>query len=143
MVAAAGREYEILIFRHDHFVRTIRRNIPPRAATREMALRQLATGWKINGCQVAAGELDRIGYANTLPAIEALRFAPGGDLWVARGRVADEPTMIDLFNPAGEYKGTLPRGTPFPVAFVDSDTYVTVEHGPAGHALTAYRLVRP
>ena len=68
------------------------------------------------------------GFAPVVPAISGLAVAPDGTLWVRRGRVNGEPEpAVDVYGADGEYTGTLPPGSPFPVAF-------------AGRA-TAYRVV--
>jgi len=49
--------------------------------------------------------------------------APDRSIWVRRGAVRgeSEPT-VDIFSSDGVYRGTLPSGSPFPVAFAGGAT---------------------
>lgn len=144
IVVAEEPAYSILVIRDGSVVRRIVRDIPARRVTREMALLELAAGWTVNGCQVdPEPALREMGHAEHLPAIAALRIAPSGEIWVKRGRVADEPALTDVFTPEGRYLGTLPVGTPYPDAFLSPDSFVTISTDEMDvPRLTAYRIVR-
>ncbi|HEX2211022.1 MAG TPA: 6-bladed beta-propeller [Longimicrobium sp.] len=59
------------------------------------------------------GEME---FADTIPALRALRVAPSGKLWIERtGPVVGEPGPIDLVTPEGQYLGTI-TGTALPDA---------------------------
>jgi hypothetical protein len=61
-------------------------------------------------------ELANMEFADTIPALQGLRVAPSGKLWVGRtGPVVGEPGPIDLVTPEGQYLGTI-TGTPLPDA---------------------------
>lgn len=62
-------------------------------------------------------ELANTVFADTIPALRALRVAPSGRIWVERtGPVVGEPGPIDLVTPEGQYLGTI-TGTRLPDAF--------------------------
>ncbi len=47
-------------------------------------------------------------FADTIPALQGLRVAPSGKLWIERtGPVVGEPGPIDLVTPEGQYLGTI------------------------------------
>lgn len=48
----------------------------------------------------------------------------GGD---SLGRHLRRPAVIDVPAPDGEYLGTLPEGTPWPVAFLSSRRFAAIE----------------
>jgi len=130
---ALNREYGYVIdvYEGDRRVRSIRRNLAPRNLTLKDAVRELGPtpGWIIGGrrCvfdpEVLAQER---GFYPQLQAIEQIRLAPDGYLWVTR-RELEENGPIDVFDPAGSYLGTLPAGTAFPVAFTGAGGVVTIE----------------
>ena len=58
-----------------------------------------------------------------MPAISGLAAAPDGSIWVRRSQVTGEgEPSIDVYGPDGAYTGTLPPGSPFPVAFAGRAT---------------------
>ncbi|MCL7960675.1 MAG: hypothetical protein M8861_10805 [marine benthic group bacterium] len=127
-----GPRYEVEVFRSGVLERRISRVEEPRPATRELALQEVAGGYELTApvrCRISPTELvEARGFAPVVPAISGLAVAPDGTLWVRRGRVNGEPEpAVDVYGADGAYTGTLPPGSPFPVAF-------------AGRA-TAYRVV--
>lgn len=127
--------------------RSVRRDIPPRPVTREMALRHVGEGVHFGAvdCTIPPAEaVQGYGYGEVLPSLEALSLSPGGEVWVLRGRVADEPGRTDVFGSDGAYLGTLPPGSPFPAAFLPDGRIVAVEMDPLDVPVVAvYRVIRP
>lgn len=113
--------------------RRVRRDVPPMPATREMALASVGEGMSIRtdaGERVCDPEevVEKRGHGEVVPATGALRVAPDGSLWVARHTVTeDEVPSIDVFDADGAYLGTLPEGTPLPVAFLPDGRPITSE----------------
>lgn len=46
---------------------------------------------------------------------------------VRRNALRGEQRSIDVLDPEGRYLGTLPEGSPFPIAFLSPDTLITEE----------------
>ncbi|HEX5829739.1 MAG TPA: 6-bladed beta-propeller [Gemmatimonadaceae bacterium] len=127
-----ARRYVVDVFDGPRLVASWRRDIAPRPATRELALREVGKGLSIRAmdtkCSISADEtLEKRGMAETLPAIAELRFAPDGTLWVSRGKVREEAPTVDVFSAEGDYLGTLPAGAPMPAAFLPNGDVVAVE----------------
>lgn len=123
LAVAYTTPYDIAIFEDGREVRRVRRDVPPRAATEELAVRQLGDGMSVRtegGVRVCEARevVQQQGFAPTIPAVGTLAIAPDGRLWVQHGGLNDEPKAIDLFDPDGEYIGTLPPGSPFPLLFL-------------------------
>lgn len=117
-----GPRYEVEVFRAGVLERTVSRVGEPRPATRELALQEVAGGYELTApvrCRISPTELvEARGFAPAVPAISGLAVAPDGTLWVRRGRVNGEAEpSIDVYGANGGYMGTLPPGSPFPVAF--------------------------
>jgi len=127
VVTATGPGYEFQLFRSGVHERTVSRTIAPREVTRELALQEVGDGLELTApvrCTVPAEELvDARGFAPVVPAIAGLAVAPDRSIWVRRGAVRgeSEPT-VDIFSSDGVYRGTLPSGSPFPVAFAGGAT---------------------
>ena len=122
VAVTAGPRYEIDVFRRGVMERRISRDREPRAATRELALQEAGDGLQLTApvqCRVPPAELvDARGFAAAVPAISDLAVAPDGSVWIRRGLVKGEgEPLIDVLAPDGVYSGTLPPGSPFPVAF--------------------------
>ncbi len=125
----------------------IERDHEPRRVTEEMALREAALDdaitWGTPGEQCTTTPTEAVrqwGYSEYLQPVQALRLAPGGYLWVLRGRVRDEPYAIDIFTTAGEYLGTV-DGIPMPVAFGPSGRMVVTETDEPGvQSIKVYQL---
>ena len=125
LAAVVDAEYDIRVFEAYRPVMRIKRTVARRRVTEEMAIRHVNASWKgrINSsCVVGAEEaVRRRGTAEYLQAVTDLHISPGGNLWALRGRVADEPRLTDVFGPGGEYLGTLPADSPFPLVMMSAD----------------------
>jgi len=123
IAAAAGPAYAVDIFTPaGRLVRSIRRDVPARAATAADAERWAAehpvvfTRGPGMECRIPAAEMvEKIGYADSLPAVGQVTLAPDGGLWVRRWSVTGRDGPIDVFDAAGAYVGTLPATFPFPI----------------------------
>jgi hypothetical protein len=62
-----------------------------------------------------------------MPAIGAVALDPRGRVWIQRGRVPGEEVPTDVFTLEGDYVGTLPAGSPFPIVFIGDDRIGSVE----------------
>ena len=129
---SAGTAYVVDVYESGQFRKRLRREVEPVPVTESMAVRQYPDGFKIGlpsgTCTADAAQMVRAqGYAAFLPSVANLRIAPGGDIWVLRGHVAEDPAEIDVWSSDGSYVGTLPAGTPFPVAFLADGSPVTIE----------------
>jgi hypothetical protein len=152
VAVTAGPRYEIAIFRRGVLERTIARDIAPLPASRELALSEAGDGVTLGApvaCRVSPEALvDRRGFEATIPVISGLAVAPDGTIWTTRGGLGDEgASRIDVFAASGEYLGTLPPGSPSPVAFAGGATdyrVVSIRSEEAGgDAIVIHRIVRP
>ncbi|HSK20393.1 MAG TPA: 6-bladed beta-propeller [Longimicrobiales bacterium] len=131
VAAAPEADYEIRIFDDGREVRRVRRAVEPRAATPELAARELGEGMRVRtdgGERVCRTDevVEQRGFAPVVPAIRRIALDPQGGMWVQRAGIADEPQPIDVFAPDGAYLGTLPQDTPFPAAFLPDGRYAAV-----------------
>jgi hypothetical protein len=123
LAVAASAAYDVAIFEEGREVRRIRRSLPPRATTERLAIEDLGEGMTVglgDGSQVVCDPrevVEKRGFAPVIPAVGRIAIDPRGTIWVERGGARDEPRAIDLFTSEGEYEGTLPEGTAFPLAF--------------------------
>lgn len=79
-------------------------------------------------CAIPADEVaEARGYAPVVPAIRSLIVAPNGELWIRRGGPFTDPPVIDVFDRTGEYLGTLPAGSPLPIAFTPSGGIAAID----------------
>lgn len=133
ILVAPAAEYRIDRYDGPRHAVSIRRDLPPRPATRELAVRQVGEDFKVGlgaagECKVpAARVVEEQGIADVLPAISRIRVAPNGTIWVQRYAVRGEIAPIDIISPDGEYIGTLPLGSPFPAAFLPEDRIAAIE----------------
>lgn len=130
VVPRAG--YLVDVYDGTRRVASIRRDVPPVPTTPEMATRELGEGltvrWSTNECTLDPREvIEKRGMAPVLPAISRVKLAPDGTIWVARGVVKGDTALVDVFSQTGEYRGTLPSGTPFPAAFFSNGDVVAIE----------------
>jgi hypothetical protein len=112
--------------------RSVRRDLPPRTASQEMAIAELGGDVRFHfgaPCTVPAVEVvEKRGFAEYAPWIRRVALAPDGSLWVERRAIGPHALgSIDLFNAAGVYLGTLPHDTPFPLAFPGPDLIAFAE----------------
>jgi len=127
-----GAEYRIDLYAGARLTASIRRDLEPRRATRELAIHYIGEDMKIGlptgECRVpAARVVEERGVADLIPAIGQIRIAPNGTTWVQRYAIRDEIAPIDIFSPDGEYLGTLPEGAPFPAAFLPDGQIAAIE----------------
>lgn len=132
MVAlTTGDAYEITVWSAGKRVRIIRRAVPPRAATKELAMQDLGEGQRMfigaRPCVLPAAEIvEQQGVAPTIPVIKRLAMATDGTLWVERYTVKGETPLRDIFDPTGNYLGTLSGEIPWPQAWLPDGRYVSV-----------------
>jgi len=123
IVIARNPAYVIDEYVGGRHVRSIRRNVPPRAATAELAQASIGDAFRV---RIEGGErvcdpaevVEQQGFAPYLPSIERMALSPGGHLWVQRYTVGKEPGPIDLFDADGRYVGTIADGSAFPIGFL-------------------------
>jgi hypothetical protein len=132
VAAAAGDGYRIDIWEGGDLVRSIRRDLPARAATKALALQDLGEGMRISlpgtsNCLIPAADLiEKGGFAPTVPAVKQLSTAPDGTLWVERHTIRGEPMQRDVFDPTGTYLGTIIGDVPWPQAWLPDGRFVAV-----------------
>ena len=100
----------------------VRRDVPPRDATPELAQREVGDSMRVRGgtlrCAIAPeAVVEARGFAPVIPLIRSVSIARDGSLWVERTTPRNDPPLVDVFSPDGEYRGTLPAGSPVPIAF--------------------------
>ncbi|MDZ4259346.1 MAG: hypothetical protein U0974_01705 [Gemmatimonadales bacterium] len=125
---------EYLISRLDADGRRIGRianPVPLRRVTRAEALDEVqripAGALAVRDCGVPPEALaDAAGSATVHQAIGELALAPDGVIWVRRAGTVNGPERIDLYDSDGAPLGWLPSTTPFPAAFVNAESYVTL-----------------
>jgi hypothetical protein len=113
---------------------SMRRNVPLRAATPELAAREVGEGMPLgigsaaNTCLIPAREvIEQRGIADAVPAIREIALQPDGTLWVQRWTFPDDEPRSDIFDPTGEYQGTIAGPHPFPVGFLPNGDILTIE----------------
>jgi hypothetical protein len=123
VAVARNPEYRVDIYTGGRLVRSIRRDLPPRPATADLAEASLGDGMRVgtsDGERICdpAEVVEQQGFAPWLPTLGVLALAPDGTLWARRYEVGDAPGPIDVFDPDGRYVGTLPATAPFPIGFL-------------------------
>lgn len=133
-VAVASEAGYAVVLRRPGRSSSIRRQLEPRAVTREMALQEVGEAMTIRfgsaapPCRIPGAEVvEKQGFAPVLPAVGAIALSPDGSLWVKRGAVKGEDPVVDIFDGEGSYLGTLPPGSPFPVAFMPGGEVVALQ----------------
>jgi len=131
VLVSEGAAYTIRWLRKGALLRLIRRDIPLRVTTRAVALEEVGEGLRVRterGEIVCSAEevVDHLGMAPHVPLIESLRLV-GDQLWVTRRRIADSPSLTDVFDSSGEYVGTLGPGVPTPIAALPDGRVVSLE----------------
>jgi hypothetical protein len=144
IAVASTAEYLVRVFQGPREVFRLERDFPAVQATREMALEKVAAGQRVGDCTIPADELVRgRGFSPTSPRIRQVRVEPRGRIWVERYARDDQEFEIDVFSPAGDYMGTLPQGTPLPLAFLGEERALIVENeGDMAIRLAVYAIRR-
>ncbi|MCE2422285.1 MAG: hypothetical protein J4G03_03100 [Gemmatimonadetes bacterium] len=147
-IAVAGdRDYIVHIFDGGEPTLKIERDLAARQVTEDMARReaQARMGELVApNCDASPTQAARaLGHAEYLQAVTGVAVSPDHDIWVRRGTLADEERLIDVFGPAGEYRGTLPSGSPWPAEFAGPDRVLVLGTDEFDvPTITAYRVVR-
>ena len=133
-IASASKvEYEIAVRDSGGRRALIRRDRPPREATLDLAQREVGDSMRVRAstirCAVGPEEVAKVrGFAPLIPAVRAVMVAHDGSLWVQRTTPRLDPPIVDLFTAEGDYRGTLPAGSPMPLAFFpNGDIAATVK----------------
>jgi hypothetical protein len=131
IAAISSARYEVAV--HDGAKRMlVRRDIAPQPATLEIAQREVGDSMRVSGgtqrCAIPPAEVAEVrGFAPVVPAVRNVVIAPDGGLWVRRGGPRLDAAPIDRFDRDGNYIGTLPAGTPLPIAFMPNGDVVASE----------------
>lgn len=143
-VVAHQREYRIRIAFEDRPAVTLQLDVQPREVTEAMARREQGEGLQRRNCFVTADEaIQGRRYNKYVQAVADVAVSPAGEVWALRGRVADEPRVIDVFNFEGVHKGTLPLDAPFPAAFGPRGRFLALEEDERGaNVPVMYQLSR-
>lgn len=148
VVLSGAPAYSVRIFDNGTEVRRVRRAIDPDAVTPEAALRELGDGeeWSIGDrpCTVPPDEVvEQRGVAELIPAIGKVTVAPDGSVWVQREVIGEDAGPVDMFDDTGEYIGTLPPTTPWPLAFAGRDRIIALEMDDSNvQSVVVYRIHR-
>lgn len=133
VLIARNPDYVIDEFVGGRLVRSIRRSVPPRAATAEAAKASFGDGMRVRTeggvrvCDVAE-VVEQQGFAPHLPTVGRMTIAPDGYLWVQRYTVdKKKAAAIDLFDSDGRYTGTIDDGSIFPIAFLPDGRLLTTQ----------------
>jgi len=147
VVLATSAHYEIAVYEADSLVRVIRRTIEPHPATRADAVESIGDGMRVSfpgGVRVCDPEevVEQRGFANVVPVIGELAAGPQGTVWVMRSVASGAPALIDVFDAEGTYQGTVPEGSPLPVAVI-GDRIAAIENDDNDiERLVIYRIAR-
>lgn len=151
LVATTTHEYRIQVFSpRGELVRVIRREVDRDPVTSDVLMIHMEDPFMANVgrgpnalCPVPLEEAIRIkGYLDSVPAITALAISDEGEIWARRGAVPFEAGEIDVYDARGEPLGTLPGGTPFPVAFTPTGTATARDDGNGIQRLVVWRIYR-
>ena len=127
VAVAEGPDYSVRVYRPDGPPLILTRPLAAVPATEAAALKQ-AEGYLFNGCLVAPREVvTSIGYLPSIPRIAEIAVAPSGETWIRRRTDDATAFLIDVFDGAGEFLGTLPPDAPFPAAFLPGEKIVVAE----------------
>lgn len=145
----ASAEYSIRVFDGKDLVRIIRREAEPETVTESVVRRELGEGepWSVGGrsCVVPVDEvIEKRGYADRIPVIEAMALEPSGTLWVKRRPLGSSGASIDVFDESGEYVGSADADiTPFPLRFLPDGRMLTIERDSMDvDRVVAYQVAR-
>ncbi|MDH5643220.1 MAG: hypothetical protein OEY63_03385 [Gemmatimonadota bacterium] len=144
-------DYTVNVFVQGEHTRIVRRAIEPIPATEADGLREMGGGISVGfmrgrsstGQRPCSGAalLEAQGMAEVMPVIKRMAMAPDGALWVETRKDADD-TSIDVFDSSGDYQGTLPQETPFPVIFLPGNKIgAAIRNDDGVDHLVIYRVV--
>jgi len=147
VVVATSSAYEVALYQDYGIIRILRRSIEPEPATREAAIEEVGDGMRVSfpgGIRVCDPEevVEQRGLADVIPVIDELAAGPQGSLWVKRSAGPTASGPIDVFRADGTYHGTLPEGSPLPVAVI-GDRIAAIETDDSDvQRLVVYRVIR-
>lgn len=132
VVVFVGPAYVVDVYAAGSKRRSLRRDMELREVDEEMAIAQYADGFQVGlmggTCSASGPAMVRAqGFAAHLPAVSQLAVGPEGEIWVQQGHVTGEDPPIDVWSREGEFIGTLPAGTPFPIAFLPGHRIAVAE----------------
>jgi hypothetical protein len=148
VVVSAGPRYEIDLYRGARLERRVRRAVAPREPSAEAMRAWYPDGFVVRRdgttCRLSAEEVAvHVGWAPLVPAIRDLAVGPTGEIWVARDPDRDGRSALDVISAEGRYLGTLPTGTPVPIAFTAGGDVIALERNDVDvQRLVVYRVVR-
>jgi hypothetical protein len=133
IVSSSSTSYLLEVHSGPDLIRRFSRDLPQVRATEALAAEMLGEGMTFNfgagPCLIPAQDMIRgRGFAEYVPWVQQITISPSGEIWVQR----EDPTritesVIDLFGSEGEYLGTLPDSTPFPLVFLSEDRFGAAE----------------
>ncbi len=128
---SAGATAAVHVWADGSTRRIIRRTIDPIRATIRTAAAEMPDTYRISAgaydCRIPAEKVVEVqGYSETAQHVVEIAAAPDGRLWVRR-RTVDGTKPIDVFAADGTYLGTLPPDSPWPSAFLDDGTMLSLE----------------
>jgi hypothetical protein len=131
VAVAVEAAYVVTMYETGSPVRSVRRDIAPSPATDAAARATIGESMRVvaaGGERIcdAAEVVEKRGVADVIPTIADLTEGVDGTLWVKRTTGPADPQPIDVFGADGAYLGTLPEGSPYPVA-VGGDRIAVVE----------------
>jgi hypothetical protein len=147
VVVSTSSAYEVELYHDDGILRILRRTIDPEPATREAAIEEVGDGMRVSypgGIRVCDPEevVEQRGVADVIPVIDELAAGPQALLWVKRSAGPKASGPIDVFLADGTYHGTLPEGSPLPVAVI-GDRIAAIETDDSDvQRLVVYRVIR-
>jgi len=125
---------DVLVFDGSRY--TVSRPVAPTQVTRDDAIRAIGDPPYIPnprggdcGRFDADVILEKRGHYPFVQPVERIQIAPDGALWVKRRTVSGDDGATDVFDPAGEYVGTLPPDAPYPDAFTPDGDILVIERG--------------
>jgi hypothetical protein len=119
IAGVTSSSYVVSIFKSGTLARSVRRAIEPKPTSPEDAGRQYPDGWSVSfgggqRCTMEGPEVaEKTGMAETLPVISGVAIGLNGELWVQRHSFPGDTPVVDVFDAAGVYLGTVVgRGLP-------------------------------
>ncbi|MEO5510519.1 MAG: hypothetical protein ABIV28_04365 [Longimicrobiales bacterium] len=139
--------YGVRLYRGTKEFRRVRRGVEPEESSNQYAVLASEPGKTINSpdgttCTIPAVEVARAsGWKEVIPTIGAISIANDGGLWVQRVDPGHSRPAVDIIDASGEYVGTLPLKTPWPVGFLPNGNPIAMDEDTAGNTqIIAYRI---